>query len=195
MADMPPSKFNTFAQQSFEMDSITLNGIKVRTRSTEFGEYLCITDLAKVIGDGTGKIIGNWFSLISTIEYLKEWELRYNPNGFNVLRFQDIRLHAGTVRFSMSAQRWVEETNAKGIVSEAGRYGGTYAHNAIALEFCSAISPAFKLGVYADYLALKEQSARQLIEQYRFFLERIEDNSLETNRLATLLLKELPAKT
>jgi len=70
--------------------TIILNGIEVRTKTTDFGEFLCITDLAKVVGDKTGKVIGNWFSLIGTIEYLKEWELKYNPNDFNVLRFQDI---------------------------------------------------------------------------------------------------------
>lgn len=171
-------------------NNIQLNGVEVRTRKTEWGEYLCITDLAKVVGDHTGKIIGNWFSLISTLEYLKEWELRYNPN-FNVLRYQDIRQHAGTISFSMSAQRWAELTNARGIVAEAGRYGGTFAHNAIALEFCAAISPAFKLGVYVDYLELREQNARHLLEQHRFFLSKIENNNLESQRLAAEMLQDL----
>ncbi len=169
---------------------IVLNNIEVRTQITDFGEYLCITDLAKVIGDKTGKILGNWLSLISTIEYLKEWEMRYNPTGFNVLRYQDIRLNAGTVRFSMSVQKWVEQTGAKGIISEPGRYGGTFAHNAIALEFCAAISPAFKLGVYTDYLELKEQNARRWLSQYQFFLSKIEHNTLEANQLAHDLLND-----
>ncbi|MCR9290157.1 MAG: KilA-N domain-containing protein [Bacteroidetes bacterium] len=171
--------------------TIILNGIEVRTKTTDFGEFLCITDLAKVVGDKTGKVIGNWFSLIGTIEYLKEWELKYNPNDFNVLRFQDIRMNAGTVRFSMSAKKWMEATNAKGILSEPGRYGGTYAHNAIALEFCAAVSPAFKLGVYTDYLELKEQTAQRWLNHYKFFIEKMEDNTLETNRIARDLLKDM----
>ena len=164
-------------------DKINLNGIEVRAKSTDFGEFLCITDLAKVAGDNSGKIIGNWFSLISTVEFLKEWELKYNPD-FNVLRYQDIRMNAGVVRFSMSSSKWIKETNAKGIISVAGRYGGTYAHNAIALEFCSAISPAFKLGVYSDYLELKEQAAQSLLEAYSFYMRKIEENALENNRYA-----------
>jgi signal transduction histidine kinase len=165
-------------------NKISLNGVNVRTKETPFGEYLCVTDLAKVVGDKTGKIIGNWFSLIGTIEFLKEWELRYNAKNFNVLRYQDIRINAGTLKFSLSAKKWIEETSATGVISEAGRYGGTYAHNAIALEFCSAISPAFKLGVYVDYIELKEEKAQQWLKTYQFYLGKIEDNSMENNRLA-----------
>lgn len=164
-------------------NKIILNGIEVKTKATEFGEFLSITDLAKVAGDNTGKIISNWFRLINTIEFLKEWELKYNPD-FNVLEYEYIRKEAGTVRFSLSSSKWILKTKAKGILSDAGRYGGTYAHNAIALEFCSAISPAFKLGVYTDYLELKEQAAQSLLESYRFFMKKIEDNTLEANRYA-----------
>lgn len=167
-----------------EENTITLNKIKVRTRKTEFGEYLCITDLAKVVGGKTGKIIGNWFSLISTIEFLKEWEIKYNEQDFNVLRYQDIRMSIGTVRFNMSAKKWIKATNAKGIISEPGRYGGTYAHNAIALEFCAAISPAFKLGVYTDYIELKEAAAQRWLSQYKFFIEKIETDTLQAHRIA-----------
>lgn len=180
-----------------ENQTILLNNIEVRTQTTEFGEYLCLTDLAKVVGDKTGKIIGNWFSLIGTIEYLKEWELKYNATDFNVLRYQDIRMNAGTVRFSMSTKKWIEETNAKGIFSEAGRYGGTFAHNAIALEFCSAISPAFKLGVYADYLELKEEKAQKWLDTYQFYLQKMEDNAMENNQIARDMqekIKEIKGK-
>ena len=90
------------------------------------------------------------YELLQNRRYLTEWELRSNRNNFNVLRYQDIRMNACAVRFSMSSKKWIEETNAVGIISDSGRYGGTYAHNAIALEFCAAISPAFKLGVYID---------------------------------------------
>lgn len=164
--------------------TIQLNGIKVRVQETDFGDFLCITDLAKVIGDKTGKIIANWFRLISTIEYLKEWELKYNAADFNVLRYEDIRIQAGTLSFSLSAKKWIDDTNAKGIISEAGRYGGTYAHNAIAIEFCTAISPAFKLGVYTDYLELKEHQAQQWLKSYQFYLDKLENTTLEANKIA-----------
>ncbi len=117
--------------------------------------------------------------------------MKYNPTGFNVLGYQDIRLAAGTLSFSLSAQKWLAKTNAVGLISEPGRYGGTYAHSVIALEFCAAISPAFKLGVFADYLELKEQSAQRWLKQYQFFLSKIESNSLETNRFAQILLDDV----
>lgn len=170
---------------------IVLNGLEVRTQTTEFGEFLCLTDLSKAVGDKTGKIIGNWIRLIGTLEYLKEWEMKYNPGSFNVLGYEDIRMNAGTVRFSMSAQKWMEETNAKGIISEAGRYGGTYAHSVIALEFCAAISPAFKLGVFADYLELKEQRAQRWLKSWEFFLSRIENSTFEANQFARDLLDDV----
>ncbi len=170
---------------------ITLNGVEVRIKETDFGEFLCITDLAKVIGDNSGRIINNWFRLIGTIEYLKEWELKYNPDDFNVLGYEDIRMQAGTVQFSLSAKKWISTTHAKGVVSDAGRYGGTYAHNAIAIEFCTAISPAFKLGVYTDYLELKEQQAQQWLKNYQFYLDKIEDSTLEAHRISRDLRDQL----
>lgn len=171
--------------------TILLNGVEVKTQTTDFGEYLCITDLAKVVGDKTGGILGNWLRLIGTIEFLKEWELKYNPENFNVLGYEDIRMKAGTISFAMSAKKWIESTNAKGIFSNSGKYGGTYAHNAIALEFCSTVSPAFKLGVYVDYIQLKEDSAQRLLNTYELFLKKIEDNSLESNRFAREMQEEM----
>ena len=113
---------------------------------------------------------------------MKEWELKYNPD-FNVLGYEDIRLEAGTIQFSLSAKKWIDRTNAKGVLSETGRYGGTYAHNAIAMEFCTTISPAFKLGVYVDYLELKQQQAKKWLQTYQFYLHKLEDNSIESNRM------------
>jgi len=168
-----------------------LNNVEIRVRNTEHGEYLCLTDLAKVVGGNTGKIIGNWMSLIGTIEYLKEWEMKYNADNFNVLRYQDIRMNSGTIRFTMSAKKWIEETAAIGIISEAGRYGGTFAHNAIALEFCAAVSPAFKLGVYVDYIELKDTKMQKWLNTYRFYLDKIDDFSLEANRMTRTLKASL----
>jgi len=162
---------------------ITLNGVEVRTRQTDYGEFLCLTDLAKVAGDHTGEILSNWLRLIGTIEFLKEFEVKFNEN-FDLEQYKIIRGNAGTVRFRLSAKQWISKAKAIGIISEQGRFGGTYAHNAIALEFCSVISPAFKLGVFVDYLMLKEQAAQNLFNTYEFFLEKIEDNTLEANQLA-----------
>ncbi len=146
--------------------TINLNGVEVRTVDTPFGEYLCITDLAKVIGDRTGLVIGDWFRLIGTMEYLKEWELEYSPDTFNVSRYADIKMQASELGFRLSPKRWIEDLGGKCIISKTGRYGGTYAHNSIALEFCTVVSPRFKLMVFVDYLKLKENEAKSLGEDF-----------------------------
>lgn len=146
--------------------TITLNGIEVRTMETPFGEYLCITDLAKAIGDRTGLVIGDWFRLIGTMEYLKEWELEYNRENFNISRYADIKMQATELGFRLSPKRWIEEVGGKCIISKAGRYGGTYAHNSIAMEFCTVVSPRFKLMVFVDYLKIKEVEAKSLGEDF-----------------------------
>jgi len=89
----------------------------------------------------------------------------------------------------MSVKKWILETNAIGLVSQAGRYGGTYAHNAIALEFCAAVSPAFKLGVYVDYIELKEAKAQKWLNTQAFLLKKIEDNTLATNQLVKAIIE------
>ena len=169
---------------------IILNKVEVRIQETALGEFLCLTDLAKVAGDNTGEVLSNWLRLIGTIEFLKEFELKYDPD-FNVVEYDNIRMNAGSVRFRLSAKQWMERTKAIGIISEPGRYGGTYAHNAIALEFCSAISPAFKLGVYVDYLELKEQAAQSLLSAYEFYLQKIEDNTVEAAQLVQDIKKNI----
>ena len=78
-------------------------------------------------------------SLKSTIEYIGEWEALYNPN-FNYTEFGTIKNAAGSNNFVLSVKNWIEATNAIGIVSKAGRYGGTFAHKDIAMEFASWIS-------------------------------------------------------
>ena len=79
-------------------------------------------------------IIFRWLSLKSTIEYLGEWEMLYNPN-FNCTEFGTFRNMAGSNNFVLSVKTWIEKTGAVGIFSKAGRYGGTYAHRDIAYHF------------------------------------------------------------
>lgn len=46
---------------------------------------------------------------------------------------------------------------AIGIISRAGRYGGTFAHKDIAFEFAMWISPEFKVYLIKDFQRLKEE--------------------------------------
>ena len=100
-------------------------------------------------------------SLKSTIEYIGEWEMLYNPN-FNCTEFDTIKNAAGSNNFVLSVKTWIEKTNAIGIMAKAGRYGGTYAHKDIAYHFGMWISPRFQLLLVKEYQRLQEEKQKFL---------------------------------
>ena len=106
-------------------------------------------------------IIFRWLSLKSTIEYLGEWEILYNTD-FNCTEFGTIKNAAGSNNFVLSVKTWIERTNAIGIYSKAGRYGGTYAHRDIAYHFGMWISPKFQLLLIKEYQRLKSEEQQLL---------------------------------
>ena len=94
------------------------------------------------------------------IEFLGLWERLHNPD-FKPLEFEGFRNQAGANAFTMSPKKWIDATQAIGIISKSGRYGGTFAHSDIAFEFASWISPEFKLYIIKDYRRLKyEENSR-----------------------------------
>lgn len=125
-------------------------------------DYLCLTDLARRKNPYEPKdVVKNWLRLRSTIEFLGLWEQLYNPN-FKGVEFDTFKNESGSNAFTLTPQRWIEKTNAIGIVSKSGRGGGTFAHKDIAFEFASWISPEFKLYVIKDYQRLKADEANRL---------------------------------
>lgn len=142
---------------------ITVQGIDIALTTINKEDFICITDIVKAKGGDAraADIIKNWIRNRSTIEFLGTWETLYNPN-FKVVEFDHFRKEAGLPTFTMSVSNWIEKTGAIGIISKAGRYGGTYAHKDIAFEFCSAISPMFKLYVIKEYQRLIEQERSEL---------------------------------
>ena len=145
--------------------------MKIKANGTEIeiiknqsigGDYISLTDIAKYKNpDDPRFAIQNWMRNRNTIEFLGTWEKLSNPN-FNRVQFEAVKNDAGLNRFVMTPGRWIEEMNAIGIISKAGRYGGTYAHSDIAFEFASWISPEFKLYVIKDYQRLKEVESEKL---------------------------------
>ena len=131
--------------------------ISLITRNHE--DFISLTDMAK--SQLQEHIIFRWLSLKSTIEYLGEWEMLYNPD-FNCTEFGAIKNMAGSNNFVLSVKTWIERTNAVGIVSKTGRYGGTYAHRDIAYHFGMWISPRFQLLLVKEYQRLKVEEQKQL---------------------------------
>jgi hypothetical protein len=125
-------------------------------------DYICITDLARYKNaEHTDDVIKNWLRNRNTIELLGIWEYLHNPN-FKPVEFDGFRKEAGLNSFVMTPKKWIESTNAIGIVSKSGRYGGTYAHRDIALEFASWISIEFKLYLLKEFQRLKEEEQKSL---------------------------------
>lgn len=130
-------------------------------------DFICLTDIVRLKGDESraADIIKNWLRNRSTIEFLGTWESLYNPD-FKVVEFDHFRKEAGLPTFTMSVSNWIDNTNAIGIVAKAGRYGGTYAHRDIAFEFCSAVSPVFKLLLIKEYQRLKAHEQNPLLGEW-----------------------------
>lgn len=145
---------------------ITVQDIEISITTEGDEDYICLTDMVKGKDDNSraADVIKNWIRNRGTIEFLGTWETIYNPD-FKVVEFDHFKKSAGLPTFTMSVSNWVEATNAIGIISRKGKYGGTYAHKDIAFEFGAAISPIFKLYVIKEYQRLKE------IETNRYGLE------------------------
>ena len=125
-------------------------------------DYICITDIAKYKDNILANdIIKNWLRNRNTIEFLGIWEQLNNPD-FKPVEFDGFRKEAGLNSFTMSPTKWIQGTNAIGIVAKAGRYGGTYAHKDIAFEFASWVTVEFKLYLVKEFQRLKEQELKQL---------------------------------
>lgn len=126
------------------------------------GEYISITDIAKYRNQKEpSSILNNWMRNRSTIEFLGLWEKLNNPN-FKPIEFERFRNEAGSNYFVLSPQRWIESTNAIGLISKSGRYGGSYAHTDIAFEFASWISSEFKLYIITEFKRLKQDENNRL---------------------------------
>ncbi len=143
-------------------DTIHANGIDIGIYTSDFeNEYISLTDIARYKSDEPKDVVKNWLRSKDTIEFLGLWEKLHNPN-FKGVEFDSFRNASGSNAFTLSPQKWVESTNAIGIVSKSGRYGGTYAHSDIAFEFASWISPEFKLYIIQDYKRLKTEETSKL---------------------------------
>nr|WP_211302267.1 KilA-N domain-containing protein [Dyadobacter jiangsuensis] len=139
------------------MSKITVDNVDISITTINDNDYICLTDMVKGKEDAgrAADVIKNWIRNRATIEFLGTWEVIYNPD-FKVVEFDHFRREAGVPTFTMSVSNWIENTNAIGMFSKSGRYGGTYAHKDIAFEFGSAINPIFKLYVIREYQRLKE---------------------------------------
>ena len=143
-------------------NEIIVKDVTIRTMNVNGVDYICISDIArqKNVIDPNG-VIGNWMRNRNTIEYLGLWETLHNPN-FNPLEFEGFRKEAGLNAFTLSPTRWIESTNAIGLVAKSGRYGGTYAMSDIAFKFANWVSVEFELYLVMEFQRLKANEQVQI---------------------------------
>lgn len=149
-----------FLKMAMEKISPKGTSISVFNHENLKDNYISLTDIAKYKSDTPADLIKNWLRSRSTIEYIGLWE-QLNNSNFNNEAYHHFLSEAGSNTFILSAKKWIEETNAIGIISKSGRYGGTYATSDIAFEFASWISAEFKLYLIKDYQQLKEKENSQ----------------------------------
>ena len=139
---------------------INVHGTAITILNQNENDYISLTDMVKNF-DGGSALIENWLKNKDTVLFLGVWE-QINNTNFNSIEFEGIKNEAGRNSFYLSAKKWIENTNAIGLVASAGRYGGTYAHKDIAFEFGSWLSPEFKLYLIKEFQRLKEEENKRL---------------------------------
>jgi len=142
--------------------TLEVKGTAITVLSQQEDDTISLTDIARYRNpEHTDDLIRNWLRNRNTVEFLGVWERLYNP-AFNPVEFDGIRIQAGLNSFTLTPKQWIEKTGAIGIVSRAGRYGGTFAHKDIAFEFASWISVEFKLYLIKEFQRLKLDENRRL---------------------------------
>lgn len=158
------------------MGKLQVLDYEINTKIINDEDYVSLTDLARYVDKkDTYLIINNWTRATSTIEFLGLWEKMNNPN-FKPAEFDRFRNESGSNIFRLPPQKWINSTNAIGIISKSGRYGGTYAHIDIALEFASWMSPEFRLYVMTEFRRLKTLEQKEIGWNLKRMLSKINYN-------------------
>ena len=89
------------------MTKIIVENTEIRVMQQGAEDFISLTDMVR--SQMQEHIIFRWLSLKSTIEYLGEWEMLYNPK-FNCIEFGTIRNEAGKNNFILSVKNWIERT-------------------------------------------------------------------------------------
>jgi len=143
------------------MNKLTINNLEIGYKTINQSDYISLTDMAKFKNaEIPAHVISHWLSTKFAVEFIGIWEKVNNPS-FNLTEFREVRNESGG-SFTLSPKQWIERTNAIGIISNAGRYGGTYAHKDIAFEFATWLSAEFKFWIITEFQRLKQVEQKHL---------------------------------
>jgi len=175
------------------MGKLEVLDYEINTKVINNEDYVSLTDLARYVDKkDTYLIINNWTRTTSTIEFLGLWEKINNPN-FKPVEFDRFRNESGGNTFRLPPQKWINATNAIGIISKSGRYGGTFAHIDIALEFASWMSPEFRLYVMTEFRRLKTLEQKEIGWNLKRMLSKINYN-IHTDAIKNHLIPGIVTK-
>ncbi len=176
--------------------TINVKGTDIVLYENNQEEFISLTDIARFRdAERSDYILQNWMRNRSTIEFIGLWEQFNNPD-FNSIEFDGIKNVSGSNSFSLTPKRWIEATNAIGIVSKTGRYGGTFAHKDIAFEFASWLSAEFKFYLIKEFQRLKEEENDRLKLEWSFQRTlakvnyRIHTDAIRENLIPPVLSKD-----
>ncbi len=171
---------------------IEAKGFEIGVYTEDFkNDYISLTDIAKYKNvEEPNVVVSNWLRNYNTIEYLGIWESLNNTN-FNPIEFEGVLAKSGTNAFTLSPTKWINITNAIGLIVKIGRYGGTYAHKDIAFKFASWISAEFELYMIKDYQKLKDDENSRLSLTWKLHREIAKINyKIHTDAIKTYLLAD-----
>ena len=144
------------------MAKIVVKDREIKTLKVGDIDYICITDIAKQKNPLEPKdVVKNWLRSKNTLEYLGLWEMLNNPN-FKGVEFDPLLKEAGSNAFTMSPSRWIETTNAIGLITKNGSKGGTFAQRDIAFKFAAWVSVEFELYLVKEFQRLKQQEQAKI---------------------------------
>lgn len=172
---------------------LTVDGITIAIDSNGF---ISLTDIAKKsVNQRPREVVRNWLRNINSINYLEEWEKLHNPN-FKGVEFDPFRKDAGRNDFVISPKIYIEQVNPIGMISKSGRYGGTFVHSDIALNFCYWLNPKFQVYFLKEFQRLKNDEAVRLGLTFDLRREITKTNySIQTDAIKNNLLTDKIRKT
>ncbi|MBL4648101.1 MAG: KilA-N domain-containing protein [Aureispira sp.] len=154
------------------MKKIIIQNKEIGYHSSKAGDFICLTDMVRGLEGDPRDYIRNWLRTGTTLEFLGVWEKVHNPK-FNVVEFHHIKTEFIKNTFLMSTKKWITRTHATGLQAKAGRYGGTYAHSDIAIQFATWLSPEFYVYMIKEFQRLKAEEAEEAKETLEWNVKRI----------------------
>lgn len=176
-----------------KIQTIKVNKQDISLLNNNSDDYISLTDIARIKNSDEPKdVVKNWFRNKNTIEFLGLWERINNPN-FKGVEFAPLYQESGKNSFTLSPSKWINTTDAIGIISKNGRGGGTFAHKDIAFEFAAWISAEFKLYLIKEFQRLKNHENDRLSLNWNLqrtiskINYRIQTDAIKTNIIPTLV--------